>query len=71
MGDRPDMFGERWVNPLPDEASSTKWAPEKKNPLRGSFFSYRPSAGAAPQSVLTQQKCCFAPKTFAQKSNNL
>ena len=29
--------------------------PEKKDPLRGSFFSYRPSAGAAPRSVPTQQ----------------
>ena len=28
---------------------------EKKDPLRGSFFSYRPSAGAAPRSVPTQQ----------------
>ena len=64
-------IGERWVNPLPDEASRAKWEPEKKDPLRGSFFSYRPSAGAAPRSVLTQQKCCFARKTFAQKSNNL
>ena len=32
-----------------------KWEPEKKDPLRGSFFSYRPSAGAAPRSVPTQQ----------------
>ena len=30
--------GERWVNPLPDEASRAKWEPEKKDPLRGSFF---------------------------------
>ena len=43
---------ERWVNPLPDEASRMKREPEKKDPLRGSFFSYRPSAGAAPWSVL-------------------
>ena len=56
MDDRsPLQVGERWVNPLPDEASSTKWEPEKKDPLRGSFFSYRPSAGAAPRSVPTQQ----------------
>ena len=48
--------GERWVNPLP-EASRAKWEfePEKKALLRGSFFSYRPSAGAAPRSVPTQQ----------------
>ena len=44
------LFGERWVNPLPDEASRTKWEPEKKDPLRGSFFSYRPSAGTAPSA---------------------
>ena len=50
-----------------NEASRAKWEPEKKDPLRRSFFSYRPSAGAAPRSVLTQQKCCFAPKMFAQK----
>jgi len=25
MGALPDMFGERWVNPLPDEASRAKW----------------------------------------------
>ena len=42
--------------------------PEKKDPLRRSFFSYRPLAGAAPRSVLTQQQCCFALKMFAQKS---
>ena len=46
MDDRPYRVGERWVNPLPDEASRAKWEPEKKDPLRGSFFSYRPSAGA-------------------------
>ena len=51
------QVGERWVNPLPDEASRAKWEPEKKDPLRGSFFSYRPSAGAAPWSVLTHQNC--------------
>ena len=41
--------GEKSVNPLRDEASPlAKWEkPEKKDPLRGSFFSYRPSAGAA------------------------
>ena len=51
--------GEKSVNPLPDGTSSTKREPEKKDPLRGSFFSYRPSAGAhrpsagaAPRSVL-------------------
>ena len=42
------LWGERSLNPLPDEASRTKREPEKKDPLRGSFFSYRPSAGAAP-----------------------
>ena len=47
--------GEKSVNPLPDGTSSTKREPEKKDPLRGSFFSYRPSAGAAPRSVPTQQ----------------
>ena len=45
----------KWENPLPDGTSSTKWEPEKKDLLRGSFFSYRPSAGAAPRSVPTQQ----------------
>ena len=44
--------GEKSVNPLPDGTSSTKREPEKKDPLRGSFFSYRPSAGAAPRSAL-------------------
>ena len=52
---RRDRVGERFLNPLPDEASRTKREPEKKDPLRGSFFSYRPSAGAAPRSVPTQQ----------------
>ena len=47
--------GEKSVNPLPDGTSSTKREPEKKDPLRGSFFSYRPSAGAAPWLVPTQQ----------------
>ena len=46
----PLQVGERWVNPLPDEASSTKWEPEKKDPLRGYFFSYWPSAGTAPSA---------------------
>ena len=32
------LWGERWVSPLPDEASRTKLKPEKKDPLRGSFF---------------------------------
>ena len=58
MGDRLFLFGERWVNPLPDEASRAKWEPEKKDPLHGSFFSYRPSAGAAPRSVAAQWKNC-------------
>ena len=49
------LVGERSLNPLPDEASRAKWEPEKKDPLRRSFFSYRPSAGAAPRSVPTQQ----------------
>ena len=63
------LWGESWVNPLPDEASSTKWEfePEKKDPLRGSVFSYRPSAGAAPRSVLTHQNCGF--KLKFQSSN--
>ena len=56
MGALPYRVGERFLNPLPDEASRTKWEPEKKDPLRGSFFSYRPLAGAAPRSVPTQQK---------------
>ena len=30
--------GEKSVNPLPDGTSSTKREPEKKDPLRGSFF---------------------------------
>ena len=62
--------GERWVNPLPDEASSTKWEPEKKDPFRGSFFSYRPLAGAAPRSVPTQQNFkVHAPKDFNSASS--
>ena len=32
------MNGESWVNPLPDGTSLTKQEPEKKDPLRGSFF---------------------------------
>ena len=47
--------GEKSVNPLPDGTSSTKREPEKKDALRGSFFSYRPWAGAGPRSVSTQQ----------------
>ena len=47
--------GEKCVNPLLDGTSLAKWEPEKKDPLRGSFFSYRPPAGAAPRSVPTQQ----------------
>ena len=46
----PLQVGERWVNPLPDEASSTKWEQEKKDPLRRSFFSYRPLASTAPSA---------------------
>ena len=70
------LWGERSLNPLPDEASRTKREPEKKDPLRGSFFSYRPSAGAAPRSVPTQQIRCssniaiadhFPSKTFSFK----
>ena len=30
--------GERWVNPLPDEASRAKWEPEKKDRFAGLFF---------------------------------
>ena len=60
----PLPVGERWVNPLPDEASRAKWGPEKKDPLRGSFFSYRPSAGAAPRSVPTQQTVYLVAPTF-------
>ena len=52
--------GESWVNPLRDEASPLlSGNQKKKDPLRGSFFSYRPSAGAhrpsagaAPRSAL-------------------
>ena len=55
--------GEKSVNPLRDEASLKRSGNQrKKDPLRGSFFSYRPSAGAhrpsagaAPRSVVTQQ----------------
>ena len=54
--------GEKSVNPLPDGTSSTKREPEKKDPLRGSFFSYRPSAGAAPRSVLTSKSAALHPK---------
>ena len=73
--------GEKSVNPLPDGTSRTKREPEKKDPLRGSFFflpafgrccpsvsAHPASAGAAPRSVLSQQKCCFAPKMFAQST---
>ena len=31
-------MGESWVNPLPYEASRTKWGPEKKDPLCGFFL---------------------------------
>jgi len=62
--------GERWVNPLPDEASRAKWEPEKKDPLRGSFFSYRPLAGAAPRSGPTQHKV-HAPKRFCTCTENV
>ena len=47
--------GEKSVNPLRDEASPLLSGNQKKDPLRGSFFSYRPLAGAAPRSVSTQQ----------------
>ena len=40
------------LNPLPDGTSRRSGNQKKKDPLRGSFFSYRPSAGAAPWSVL-------------------
>ena len=68
--DSPYRVGERWVNPLPDEASRAKWEPEKKDPLRGSFFSYRPLAGAAPRSGPTQQKCMLL-KDFAHAQKTL
>ena len=59
--------GESWVNPLPDGTSLTMREPEKKDLLRGSFFSYRPSAGAAPLSVPTQQTVyVVAPKLAEQ-----
>ena len=32
------QVGERWVNPLPDEASRAKWEPEKKTRFAGLFF---------------------------------
>ena len=60
--------GEKSVNPLPDGTSSTKREPEKKDPLRGSFFSYRPLAGAAPRSGPTQQKCMLLKDFAAQKT---
>ena len=52
--------GEKSVNPLRDEASLKRSGnKKKKDPLRGFFFSYQPSAsahqpsaGAAPWSVL-------------------
>ena len=61
------QVGERFLNPLRMKhhlrsgknliSGQTHTQPEKKDPLRGSFFSYRPLAGAAPRSVPTQQKC--------------
>ena len=56
MGDM--TVGENSVNPLPDGTSRTTREPEKKDPLRGSFFSYRPSAGAALWSVLMITQLC-------------
>ena len=47
--------GEKSVNPVRDEASPLLSGNQKKKPLRGSFFSYRSLAGAAPRSVPTQQ----------------
>ena len=38
----------------------------KKDPLLGSFFSYRPSAGAAPRSVPTQQTVYIVAPTSEQ-----
>ena len=59
--DRYYCAGKSVLYPLLDGTSSTKREPEKKDPLRGSFFSYRPlagahqpSAGAAPRLVSTK-----------------
>ena len=41
----------RFLMKHPERSGNQK----KKDPLRGSFFSYRPSAGAVPRSVPTQQ----------------
>ena len=38
------------LNPLPNEASRAKWEPEKKDPLRGSFF-FLPAFGLCRPSV--------------------
>ena len=72
MDDRSTLqVRERWVNSLPDEASSTKWEPEKKDPLRGAFFSYQPLAGAAPQSVPTQQTVYIVAPTLQLQTFSL
>ena len=49
--------GESWVNPLRDGTSpQSENQKKKKEPLHWSFISYRPSAGAAPRSVIAQQQ---------------
>ena len=62
----PLPVGERWVNPLPDEASRAKWEPEKKTRFAGLFFltGLRPvlplgqwlQAGMARNSTLLAQR---------------
>ena len=54
--------GERWVNPLPDEAPRAKWEPEKNTRFAGLFFltSLRPvlPLGQCPPSKTV---CVVAP----------
>ena len=49
------LGGESSVNPFRDEASPKRSRNQKKDPLRGLFFSYRPVAGAVRRSVIAQQ----------------
>ena len=50
--------GEKSVNPLPDGTSSTKREPEKKDPLRGSFF-FLPAFGRCCPSVSAHPANCI------------
>ena len=49
------IASEKWVPNSDHLQKKSMTKPEKKDPLHRSFFSCRPSAGAAPRSVPTQQ----------------